>query len=642
MKPLSLPWAGGLLLGTALLCGATPAWGQERLPAQVEMLPSEAGTVRMVVSVDDLPPGASLDPSSVRVTTGGEQWPAQASAVGGVAEQRTSILVVDTSGSMGAQGIAAAQAAGNRYLDGMPKDVAVGLVTFSQEARVVVPPTQDRVAVRSALAGMRPGGNTALYDGILVALSALGTQGERSVVVLSDGADTSSTATIDAAGNGLKKAGASVDLVSFGTAGGQRAALDQLAAMSAGRVMQADDAAQLSQVFAVAARTIVDEITVTVQVPPAVDAERAELVVQVDAGAVTAGSTADVALPAPPVDTSGTAAAAPSVVSTTVPWLLPVTVAAAFLALFALFSVALGPLGRDGQSRKRVRDVERFTLSRGSVSATVEAAPAAITQTALEWAGRTVQRRGVEDSWRLELDRAAIPLRPHEWFIVRLGVALVGVALAVLLFPWWLLTGPLTGLGFWLLAGAYVRIKAGRRLKRFAENLPDVLQLIAGSLKSGFSLPQAVDNAAKDGEQPMAGELSRALAESRLGVDLEDALDRVAERMKSTDLEWTVMAVRIAREVGGNLAEVLLSTAETMRERARIQRQVRVLSAEGRLSAYVLLGLPAGITLFMVMFRGSYIAPLITDPIGWIMTGYGVISIAIGAFVMSRLCKLEV
>jgi len=174
-------------------------------------------------------------------------------------------------------------------------------------------------------------------------------------------------------------------------------------------------------------------------------------------------------------------------------------------------------------------------------------------------------------------------------------VALSGFAFAVLVLPLWPLTGVVLFLGGWLLTGGYVRIKGQRRGNRFAENLPDVLQLMAGSLRSGFSLPQAVDNAARDGEQPMAAELSRALAESRLGVDLEDALEGVAERMDSKDLSWTIMAIRISKEVGGNLAEVLLSTGETMRERARIQRQVKVLSAEGRLSAYVLLGLPIGI-----------------------------------------------
>jgi Mg-chelatase subunit ChlD len=123
--------------------------------------------------------------------------------------------------------------------------VSVGLVTFAEQARLVVPPTTDRTAVRRALAGMRPAGNTALYDGLLVALQAQAGPGQRSVVLLSDGEDTSSTATLAAAGSALRASGASVDLVSFGTEGGQRAALDQLAVAAGGRVMQAGRRYQL-------------------------------------------------------------------------------------------------------------------------------------------------------------------------------------------------------------------------------------------------------------------------------------------------------------------------------------------------------------------------------------------------------------
>jgi tight adherence protein B len=331
------------------------------------------------------------------------------------------------------------------------------------------------------------------------------------------------------------------------------------------------------------------------------------------------------------------------VVPTSIPWLLPVVLVVAFLGLFMLFAVGFTPeTWGESNSQRGTRRIQRYAMNAVANRSDDEAAPAASSQVALAWAARTVARRGVEESWRMELDRAAVPLRAPEWLIVRLAVTLASGAVGALFLPLWLVTAPLAGLTGWFLAGGYVRFKAKRRLNRFAENLPDVLQLIAGSLRTGFSLPQAVDNAAKDGEQPMAGELSRALAESRLGVDLEDALDRVADRMRSTDLSWTVMAVRIAREVGGNLAEVLMSTAETMRERARIHRQVKVLSAEGRLSAYILIGLPIGITIFLVLFRRAYVAPLVTDPIGLGMVTYGVISVLIGTWWMSRLIKLEV
>jgi tight adherence protein B len=645
--------AAVLALSAFVLAGGPPAAAADgSVPAQAREVTVEDGTLRMVVSVDGLPAGEQLDPAAVSVSVGSQSWPATAQAVGGsgTSVARAAVLVVDTSGSMGAAGIADARAASERFLAVVPTDVSVGLVTFSDTAQLVVAPTADRKAVTSALAQMVPAGNTRLYDGIVVGLQALGSQGERALIVLSDGKDTASDATLAAVTEQMAASGVTSDLVAFKTEGGQVEVLADLASRTGGSVSEAASGAQLSDVFAAAARTLVNQVVVTAEVPDDAAAGTSNAVVEIDAGSQTAVTTVQFDVPAPTTATAletgaGTAATARPVVSTSIPWLLPAIVLVFFLGVFLCLTTALTPAtwGRS-TSALRAKEMQRYGVQGigAQAGAGAEKPGGVATQTALGWADRAVSGRGVENTWRTALDRAQVPLRPHEWLIVRLSVALASAALAAVTLPLWLFTGTLAGLAGWLLAGAYVRFKGRRRLRRFAEGLPDVLQLVAGSLRSGFSLPQAVENAAKDGPEPIAGELSRALAESRLGVPLEDALDRVAERMSSTDLTWTVMAIRIAREVGGNLAEVLLATAETMRERGRIQRQVRVLSAEGRLSAYVLLGLPLGILLFMVAFRGDYIAPLFEDPIGWAMCTYGLISVAVGAWWMSRLIKLEV
>ena len=137
-----------------------------------------------------------------------------------------------------------------------------------------------------------------------------------------------------------------------------------------------------------------------------------------------------------------------------------------------------------------------------------------------------------------------------------------------------------------------LRYLANRRAKKFEAVLPDVMMLVATSLSSGFSLLQALDSVARDAAEPAAKEFSRALAESRIGSDISDALEHVAVRMESENMRWAVMAIRIQREVGGNLADTLRTTAATLREREMLKRHVRALSAEGRLSAYILIALP--------------------------------------------------
>ena len=137
---------------------------------------------------------------------------------------------------------------------------------------------------------------------------------------------------------------------------------------------------------------------------------------------------------------------------------------------------------------------------------------------------------------------------------------------------------------------AFLAHRTRRRSDAFEAELPDTLHLVASSIRTGFSLAQAVDGAAQGATRRWRGELGRALAETRLGEPLEDELDRVAERIDSQDLRWTVMAIRIQRTVGGNLSEVLRRRRATIRERACDAPPVQALSAEGRLSAYILVG----------------------------------------------------
>ena len=140
----------------------------------------------------------------------------------------------------------------------------------------------------------------------------------------------------------------------------------------------------------------------------------------------------------------------------------------------------------------------------------------------------------------------------------------------------------------------------------------------------------------------MAGEFGRAVAEIRLGGELEDALERTAARNNSRDLAWLVMAIRIQREVGGNLSEVLETAVETMRERGRVTRHVRALSAEGRMSAYVLIGLPICLGLYMFLVRRDYVRPLFSTTLGLLMLVGAGIMLGLGTFWMSRVIKVEV
>jgi len=199
--------------------------------------------------------------------------------------------------------------------------------------------------------------------------------------------------------------------------------------------------------------------------------------------------------------------------------------------------------------------------------------------------------------------------------------------------------GLAVGLG---LPFGYLIVKESRRTSAFLAQLPDTLQLIAGSLSAGYSMPQAIDTVVREADQPISGEFNRALVEARLGVPIEDALDGVAERMHSKDFGWVVMAIRIQREVGGNLAELLGTVAATLRERERLRRQVKVLSAEGRLSAWILGLLPPVFSLYLLLTQPSYLKPLVTEALGVLLLGVGVTLLAVGVLWMRKAITVEV
>lgn len=235
---------------------------------------------------------------------------------------------------------------------------------------------------------------------------------------------------------------------------------------------------------------------------------------------------------------------------------------------------------------------------------------------------------------------AGMAVRPAEWVLLQAGIAVaLGLAGAAVAGPALLVLLLVVGAIGPLL---YLRIRHARRLAAFGAQLPDTLTMLAGSLAAGLAVPQAIDTVVRDGQEPVAGEFRRVLVEQRLGVEITDALDGIAARMGSVDFGWVVMAIRIQREVGGNLSEVLQTVAETLRERDFVRRQVRTLSAEGRLSAYILGGLPVAMFGYLMVANREFVRPFYTELVGVLMLAAAVGLVAVGGWLMSRMVRIEV
>jgi tight adherence protein B len=316
-----------------------------------------------------------------------------------------------------------------------------------------------------------------------------------------------------------------------------------------------------------------------------------------------------------------------------------------FLGLLGVLAFALNAATPSGSSRVS-KQLSVYTLARGKAKKRSREPTAfgdsTIAQTAVDFAGRVTAKRGFEEWLQLRLEAAGNPLKPAEWILLQAIIVLLLPLFAFVISgrsPFWTIVAVVFALarGFVML-----NIRADRRRKKFEDGLSDTLQLMAGSLSAGYSLPQAADSVVREGEDPISTEFNRALVETRLGVPIEDALETVADRMRSKDFAWVVMAIRIQREVGGNLAELLLTVAATLRERARLRRQVKTLSAEGRLSAWILGGLPVVFTLYLLTARPSYILTLTKEPLGWLLIGFGLVAMVVGALWMKKIVDVEV
>jgi tight adherence protein B len=504
------------------------------------------------------------------------------------------ILAIDASESM-EPAIAAARAAANEFVASLPEDVRIGVETFSDDVVVLTPPTTDRSVVRTQIDSIDVGGDTRLYDVVVTASQHFSPTAEHQVLVLlSDGKDEGSFFTLDdavAASEGLH-----VEAISLTTA---ETDLESLTAL--GPVTSADDAAGVSAAFARVADLVVEVIE-----PPAPTTPTTTIVSPVT---TVAAAPAPVA---PPTTVAAVTAPTDSSDSSESSVWLWVGAAGVFAGIFLLAYLVV-PRERVSRARLGVQGPRRASdMGVRTVSAVDDA----------------LQRYGKRADLDATLAMANISMKPAD-FVATVGVVGVVAGLVGLL-----LGGPIIAIlvagVVWLVVRFHVRRAKAKHQAAFADQLPDVLQLVTTALRSGFGITQALESVAEEAQEPARSEFAHVLAESRMGRDLSDSLHALAARMESKDLEWIVGAIDINREAGGNLSEILQKVSITIRERGRIHRQVRTLTAEGRLSAKILIVLPLLMLLWQWRVNPENFE-LLTSGVGLIALGFAGMLMVVGS-----------
>lgn len=281
-------------------------------------------------------------------------------------------------------------------------------------------------------------------------------------------------------------------------------------------------------------------------------------------------------------------------------------------------------------------------ISRNRRSLTARPGDSALTSIANRTTGvieAQLLRRKQASAFSSALGLAGIRLTPPEFIVMVAAAGAVAAALGLAV------AGPLAAFLLVVLtplvAKAVLNVFAARRRTAFSDQLDDSLQLLAGGLRAGHSLLRAIDAVAGESEAPTSEEFTRIINETRLGRDLGEALENSAARMQSEDFSWVAQAIAIHREVGGNLAEVLDQVGQTIRERNQIRRQVQALSAEGRISALVLMVLPFAVGGALVVISPGYLNAFVESPLGLLLLAASAVMLTIGGLWLRKVVSFK-
>jgi tight adherence protein B len=323
--------------------------------------------------------------------------------------------------------------------------------------------------------------------------------------------------------------------------------------------------------------------------------------------------------------------------------MLAVVVGLVTLAAFALGWLLLGTAARvkaDRDMAARMAAIGR-PVPQQTASGVGKPGTGWIPESVSAFGERFATAQGFGEKLDAQLEAAGVNLRSGEFVVATVGAALLGAVLGAAILQNVVLAGVI-GLVGAAVPTLALRMALGRRADKMREQLPDVLTIMASSLRAGHSFLQALDTVAREIPAPANVEFQRLVAEIRLGRPAEDALEALADRVGSSDFRWAVLAVNIQREVGGNLAEILDNVSDTLRERATMRRQIRVLTAEGRLSAWVLAILPVAIGVYMFAVNPEYISLLFTTQVGLFMTGVAGVLMVLGILWMRKIVDIDV
>ena len=641
------------LLALALLVGAGSGAAAETSTTVAEESPEPAEADRIqILGVDEtedevilelaVPPAigrlAPVD-ANFGVTDGGQLVDFVVAPVETAAD---TVMVLDTSGSMQGSALAAAKSAAVSFIQALPEDTRVGLIGFGDTVVTYRTPTLDRAGLLADIEGLSATGQqTLLWDALLAAADlAAGpaAANHSSIVVLSDGDDTASAAGPADVVRKLDTGSTALYAVAIESPDTDLLALEETVNLVGGQFLATTDIGQLDSLYTDIAGRLANRYRL--RFAPAQQGTRT-VVVSVAAGSsvatarVTIGGGVGGQPPAPgpidrdppPVLNIDEQPVLGAVVTPAAGWLSgPAMLGLGMGSMFAAFAIFGLIIVRPAAQVRfdTAAGVDRL----GGISARLGDA-----------ADQLIARHDQGSLIDARLEAADVNMRPGEFVLAWLLAAVAaGLTLSAL---FGLAAGPVAVAASVAGGLLFLRVRANRRRSRFADQLTETLGVMAGSLRSGQSLPTSIELVSAEAPSPTAEEFHRIAFEVRVGRDLTESIRDAARRTASEDLEWVAQAVDINRELGGDLSEIMDNVAATIRERRTVARQIDALSAEGRATGWVLLAMPILLFLFSWWRTPDTVAMFMTEPIGRVLLIVAVTGMTVGHIWIRHLIKLK-
>ena len=613
-----------LLIIVAILAGLAAA------PAQAAQTDR---SVRLVLSPGtrfpdrqftlDLPPGT--EPYSLQVTENGIPVIPHLAPIGEHRVPLSVAVVLDTSNSMRGEPLSAAVDAAETLIGQKPARSEAAVFGFAETPYQIHAWSADPATFDASLQAITPSAGTSIWDAVGLASQSVGERhgASRALVLLTDGRDTTSGATVTDAVNAARSVHARVFVVGLPGASSDRADLDTLVAETGGKFVQVHSLGELNRVYSALATELSRQyvLTYTSQLrgtgrPVTVDMQ-------------VAGLSAQVQYTIPPI----AEAPAPKAEGwwTTTQAREAIAVAVGILVL-AMTYLLVRPKRRDPARRLR-----RYRL--GAAPTPRDALLVATPPRA-----RSRPRPGARRLWArfaADVDRAELEMHPVRVLLLAMGIgtAVAGGGGLAAGRPLAVVAGPLLGaIGAWL----YVGRAASAWYAHFDDQLPDALAVLASSLRAGHSLLQAIDNVAQEADDKTDTEWAEVVRQTRLGIPVEDAIDDMTHRIGSRDLHWISLVARVQHQAGGTMAEMFDIVAETVRQRHRLRGQVRTLTAQGRMTRWVLTIAPFALGGLLVLMSPNYINGFLSSTAGQIMIGGACCLIVVGSLWLKKIVEIEV